>query len=103
MIAHRLPSSTIAIADADGDDRDVLDGLAGCGTTDVLLLIGPEGGWADEEMTAARAAGITTVALAEGTLRVETAAIAAAAVFAARRVQEERLQPPDATSDGLRG
>ncbi|GIK16235.1 MAG: ribosomal RNA small subunit methyltransferase E [Planctomycetota bacterium] len=103
LIRHRSPSPTLAIADAGGRDPGVFDTLADCGSDDILLLIGPEGGWADEEMTAARAAGIPAVALAEDTLRIETAAIAAAAVFAARRVQEMSLQRPDPWSDGSHG
>jgi len=51
----------------------------------VLALVGPEGGFDDEEQDAAVAAGAVAVRLAPGILRTETAAIAAAAVWAARR------------------
>ncbi len=44
-----------------------------------LLLIGPEGGFADEELAAARAAGFAAIQLGRTILRTETAAIAAAA------------------------
>ncbi len=44
------------------------------------ILIGPEGGFTDEEMTAARAAEAGVARLGDAALRVETAAIAAAAV-----------------------
>jgi 16S rRNA (uracil1498-N3)-methyltransferase len=44
------------------------------------LLIGPEGGWDDLELTAFQEAGITAVALTTTVLRVETAAIVAAGV-----------------------
>lgn len=56
----------------------------------VLLLVGPEGGWTDEEKEAARARRWSTVALPAGRLRAETAAVAAlvlarAALEAGRR------------------
>ena len=43
------------------------------------LAIGPEGGWTDEELVAARAAGFEEVSLGENILRTETAVIAALA------------------------
>jgi 16S rRNA (uracil1498-N3)-methyltransferase len=46
----------------------------------ITLLIGPEGGWTDEEIAAFHAAKIPPLALTQTTLRIETAAIAAAAV-----------------------
>lgn len=49
---------------------------------EVLVLVGPEGGFTDEETAAAVAAGARRVALARHVLRVETAAIAAAARLA---------------------
>ena len=48
------------------------------------VLIGPEGGFTEEEVTAAAAAGATVASLPTPILRTETAAIAAAAVCAAR-------------------
>jgi 16S rRNA (uracil1498-N3)-methyltransferase len=50
----------------------------------VLLLIGPEGGFSAAEVEAARRAGFTGVRLGRRVLRAETAAIAAAAIAAAR-------------------
>jgi 16S rRNA (uracil1498-N3)-methyltransferase len=43
----------------------------------VVLFVGPEGDWTDDERGAARAAGWSAVALPAGKLRAETAAIAA--------------------------
>ena len=43
---------------------------------DVAIAVGPEGGFTDEEVAAARDAGWQTVALGPRILRVETAAIA---------------------------
>ncbi|MEE9212143.1 MAG: 16S rRNA (uracil(1498)-N(3))-methyltransferase [Phycisphaeraceae bacterium] len=50
------------------------------GANRVLILIGPEGGWTDEEVDAARRADCVTWSVAANVLRIETAAVAAAAV-----------------------
>jgi 16S rRNA (uracil1498-N3)-methyltransferase len=42
-----------------------------------LVLIGPEGGWDDEERSFLTGAGFTPVNLGPRTLRMETAAVAA--------------------------
>ena len=59
--------------------------LAGSGLfsnrSSVLVLIGPEGGFTEGEMTAARSADFQAFSLASSILRIETAALAAAAVF----------------------
>lgn len=47
----------------------------------VALLVGPEGGFADDEVEAARAAGFLPVSLGPRILRTETAAIAGAALL----------------------
>jgi 16S rRNA (uracil1498-N3)-methyltransferase len=45
------------------------------------ILIGPEGGWTREEVRAAVSAGCTAVSLGSLTLRAETMALAAGAIF----------------------
>ncbi|MDQ2921978.1 MAG: 16S rRNA (uracil(1498)-N(3))-methyltransferase [Acidobacteriota bacterium] len=47
----------------------------------ITALVGSEGGWADEELEAARETGWTIVTLGGRTLRAETAAIAVAALI----------------------
>ena len=47
----------------------------------VAALVGPEGGWDDEEIERARAAGWSVVTLGGRTLRAETAAITACALL----------------------
>jgi 16S rRNA (uracil1498-N3)-methyltransferase len=46
----------------------------------VVVLVGPEGGFAEDEVAAARAQGFTTISLAPRILRAETAALTAAAL-----------------------
>ncbi len=48
---------------------------------EVTALVGPEGGWADEEIEAARVAGWDIVTLGGRTLRAETAALVVAALL----------------------
>lgn len=50
------------------------------GSGPVSILIGPEGGWSDRECSAARAAGVTATSFGPHVLRIETAAVVAAAV-----------------------
>jgi len=47
----------------------------------VLYLIGPEGGWTDVELDAARQRGFALVSLGAGILKAETAAIVGAALI----------------------
>ena len=51
-------------------------------TRSVLILIGPEGGWTEEEVAAAARAGFALVKLTPTVLRTETCAVAACAAFA---------------------
>ncbi len=50
----------------------------------VLALIGPEGGWAQEEITQAEKVGATLITLGPHILRAETAAIVAAGILQSR-------------------
>lgn len=50
-----------------------------------MVLVGPEGGWAPEELEAAAARGVRRVAVGEHVLRAETAAVTAGAVLAGLR------------------
>ena len=47
----------------------------------LVAFIGPEGGWTDRELSQFAAANLTAVRLTDTVLRVETAAVAAAAVI----------------------
>lgn len=57
--------------------REILDGLRG---SHAALAFGPEGGWTDEEISAARSEGFAETSLGENILRTETAVIATLAV-----------------------
>ena len=57
----------------------------------VTLLIGPEGGWTDEEVARMRAGGLTGARLTATILRVETAAVVAAAVVATWRARDPSI------------
>lgn len=60
--------------------NDILSTLAA--GSRLLVLIGPEGGWSDEERERLVSAGVRPVRLAETVLRTETAAVAACAAVA---------------------
>jgi len=55
------------------------------GSGPFTVVVGPEGGWTEEESTAAGSAGLYHVTLGDGILRAETAALAALAVVQAWR------------------
>jgi 16S rRNA (uracil1498-N3)-methyltransferase len=56
----------------------------------IVLLIGPEGGWAPEEQRLAREQGFLPLALGPRILRAETAAIAALSILQSRLDEIER-------------
>ena len=55
--------------------------LQGGEAKSVVLAIGPEGGWTDQELTAAQAAGFREASLGPQILRTETAVTAALAII----------------------
>ena len=70
---------TKILFDADGDNR-----VTGRPGDRVTLMIGPEGGWSEQELRTAREHGCIFERLGPRRLRAETAAIVATAVIAAR-------------------
>jgi 16S rRNA (uracil1498-N3)-methyltransferase len=69
------------ILDPRPEARRLRELLAGPRPESALVLVGPEGGFEDEEVAAAAAAGFVPVRLAPTVLRVETAALAALAAI----------------------
>lgn len=61
--------------------QTTLNSLNGAKPATAALAIGPEGGWTDEELSAARAAGFQEASLGQLILRTETAVIAALATL----------------------
>ncbi len=59
----------------------------------MTLLVGPEGGWSDEEIAQFASAKVKGVRLTSTILRVETAAIAAAAVVMTAATSNRGVQP----------
>ncbi|MGB9234298.1 MAG: RsmE family RNA methyltransferase [Terriglobales bacterium] len=74
-------ATRIVLAESDGEARlrEILGARAG-DARQVILATGPEGGWADEEMSWFRQAGWAAASLGVTILRAETAAIVATAL-----------------------
>ena len=83
--ATALPSA-LRIVLAESEQKplsDVLESHAGDAhspESQIILAVGPEGGWADEELESFHRAGWTAASLGRMILRAETAAIAATAI-----------------------
>lgn len=83
VVRSLIPSGIALIADPQG--VPLADALEKRDTqASVLLVVGPEGGFTDAELHQAVAAGATAVSLGSRMLRIETAGLALAAVFALR-------------------
>src|SRR5919108_167856 len=70
----------LLFAERGGGALDSLSAEGGRGPAAVTALVGPEGGWDDEEVALARGSGWTVVTLGGRTLRAETAAVAVTAL-----------------------
>jgi 16S rRNA (uracil1498-N3)-methyltransferase len=81
IAAPGLPARRLALFEGERQ-RSLRSELSGTSPAATALLIGPEGGFAPDEIEAARAAGFVAVGLGRLILRVETAAIVALALVA---------------------
>lgn len=79
--ALRRPAELRCFIDFAGAEPagELVGGLTDAST--VAILVGPEGGWSDEEAALAAHAGATALSLGPGVLRSETAALAAVSVL----------------------
>jgi 16S rRNA (uracil1498-N3)-methyltransferase len=80
------PSSTRILLSESEKDHTLKDALQSV-TSDVILALGPEGGWTDSELAQFREAGWLSASLGDTVLRAETAAIAAIAIVASEACQ----------------
>jgi 16S rRNA (uracil1498-N3)-methyltransferase len=79
--ATRLNAAALRIVLAESEQQTLLrEVLASHSGGEIVLAIGPEGGWAEDELPLFQAAGWTPASLGPTILRAETAAIAAAAI-----------------------
>ena len=77
LLAEVPADACVVIAHPGGLPLD--EAVARSAATEVIALVGPEGGFTDEELDGADRAGVIRVSLGQHILRVETAAIALAA------------------------
>ena len=87
MLAERKPKRLLIFCDEDAEVKDPLAALAavrpaaGCAAPPLAVLIGPEGGFAeDERASLLRAPNVVRLALGPRILRADTAAVAALAL-----------------------
>lgn len=77
--AGAIPQKLIAHQNAAGTFTEIANSISNNSANDILILIGPEGGFTDDEIRLAHQANFVSVSFGEQRLRTETAAIAAAA------------------------
>ncbi|MFG0256331.1 MAG: RsmE family RNA methyltransferase [Phycisphaerales bacterium JB043] len=70
-------SGLVILADASGDRMSTLERAPG---GDIRVLIGPEGGWREDELDLARQHGVPIVRFGEHVMRIETAACVSCAM-----------------------
>lgn len=78
-------SEALRIVLAESEDQSLLRDAVKSHTSasGIVLAIGPEGGWTDDELQSFKQAGWISASLGNTILRAETAAIAATAIVAA--------------------
>jgi 16S rRNA (uracil1498-N3)-methyltransferase len=83
MLAARAAESTVLVLDPTGEQALTAVTPVELGDSDVLLVVGPEGGISPDEREVLIAAGARCVRLGESVLRTSTAGPAAIAVLSA--------------------
>ena len=82
FLAGGAPEGALCLCAHEDATTPMLEPLIGHGRAPVRLCVGPEGGFAAEEVRQAAQAGFLAVSLGRYRLRTETAAIVAAALCA---------------------
>ena len=77
---RRLPGDVRIVLSESEQQTQLRDLLGNSQSGEILLAIGPEGGWAEDELRAFQEQGWTSASLSPTILRAETAAIAATAI-----------------------
>jgi 16S rRNA (uracil1498-N3)-methyltransferase len=77
-VAAEVSLGTVRLMFSERDGTSLLEATLSFGVqpTGIIAVVGPEGGWSDDEIAAARAGGWGVVTLGGRTLRAETAGIA---------------------------
>ena len=78
--AAKLPGALRIVLSESEQHARLRDALAAESPGAILLAVGPEGGWAEDELKMFQESGWTSVSLGTTILRAETAAIAAVAI-----------------------
>ena len=75
LLGPQIEGATRTVLMGDPDGEIFQPEMLPAGTGEVLLLIGPEGGWSDSELEHASRSGARRVRIADQILRTETAAL----------------------------
>ncbi len=81
ILDEKLPSTAKFVTHEKARRRLACEQQQLKGKSRIVLFVGPEGGFSDEEVEQCASAGVTAVSLGERRLRAETAAIAAVALI----------------------
>jgi 16S rRNA (uracil1498-N3)-methyltransferase len=81
--ARLMPGATRLLLSEQEKHRGLRKTIEDAGEAELVLAVGPEGGWAEDEIGIFAAEGWTAVTMGPRILRAETAAIAATAVVSA--------------------
>ena len=93
--AQTMPSTSLVQLDPAGDAaRPWLEGAMTDPPDAIALIVGPEGGFTPDETAQLRSQGATSLNLATGVLRIETAAVAGLSCLALLREPQRRDQDP---------
>ena len=93
LVEREFPGANVLVADPSGEDLQLVTSTTPAG--DQILVVGPEGGLTDMEISIAHDAGAAIVKLGKHILRIETAAISLIAANSAKL----RMRPTDQLGD----